>query len=162
MEVLKNMAEYLINSQEAEYRVNTFTAPGYPKGKPRILARLRRQKFGQCSSDRKNGVRKEEAVLFVRSSPQHQNGDPNLQERWSQPQYGTEPHWMLARLLQQTGSSQTDKLRRTYLTEQTRGGLQDGRGPSAITDDDPHATNNPRTTNRRTRVFFTSLSFSRK
>src|SRR5215831_13124427 len=53
-------------------------------------------------------------------------------------------------------------LPRTYLTEQTSGGLQDGRGPSAITDDDPYATNNPRATNRRMRVFFTSLSFSRK
>jgi len=44
----------------------------------------------------------------------------------------------------------------TYLIEQTRGGLQEGSGlPSAITVDDPDATNKAITTRARTRVFFT-------
>ena len=53
MEVLKNMAENLINRQEAEHGIDALTAPGDPKGKPRSSCPAQQQKFRHSAATAK-------------------------------------------------------------------------------------------------------------
>lgn len=85
LEVLKHIAEYLINGQEAEDRIDRLAAPGDPEVGPGVPVRIVDDEFRYLGNNREQRVTKEKMKSAIRPPPYHQNGKHALQDWWGQP-----------------------------------------------------------------------------